>query len=225
MSFPLLLGVGVLFGVGLGFFVQRAGLCIAAGMVEIFLGQGKRILRMLTLIFAITSVGFMASSYWSPELGLKPIGEIRGYGFYNVLGGALFGAGIILSGGCILGTLRQIGEGNLIFLVVMLAFLPGMALVIHVVNPLLSHGYDSQRIVLPALTGIPAPLLTGGLASAALLCFYRLRRRSRGLGATLRDAPQETLRVKRTPEPAPEPSVQVSGDSKAREDERVRRAS
>lgn len=222
MSFSLLLGLGLVFGLGFGFFVQRAGLCIAAGLVEIFLGRGRRILRMLTLIFAITSVGFLTSSYMHPDLGLKPIGQIRGYGFYNILGGILFGAGITLSGGCILGTLRQIGEGNLTFVVVMLAFAPGMALVVHVINPLLAHGYDPQRIVLPTLTGIPAPYLTAVLASAALLGLHRLRRRSRSGRPAAQDASSQTPRA-----PLPQPfskTAEVSSNPEGPEGDGVRRA-
>ena len=36
------------FGIGFGFCVQRAGLCFAHGLGEIFVGRAKRIIRMLT---------------------------------------------------------------------------------------------------------------------------------------------------------------------------------
>ena len=127
MSFGLLIAIGVLFGVGFGYCVQRSGLCFAQGLAEVYLGRGKRILRLFTVIFIVTSAGFLLSGYLSPADGLKPVGLLRGHGLLNLLSGLLFGAGIALSGGCILGTLRQLGEGNLTYLVVLLAFAPAGA--------------------------------------------------------------------------------------------------
>ena len=163
-----MLWIGFLFGIGFGFFVQRAGLCFAHGLGEIFMGKGKRIVRYFLLIFAITGTGFLLSGALSPSLGLKPVGEIRGYGFYNIVSGMIFGAGIALNGGCILGTLRQMGEGNLTFLVVFVSFIPGMALVVFGLNPLLEKGYQAQKILLPNLLGAPAAVVMGVLVLAAL---------------------------------------------------------
>ena len=177
MPFYVLATLGVLFGIGFGFFVQRSGLCFAHGLGEIYIGRGKRILRLFLIVFAITSVGFLLSGYVSPSLGLKPIGELRGHGFYNVLSGVLFGAGIALSGGCILGTLRQIGEGNLTFLIVLVCFIPGLALVVYGLNPLLERGYDAQKILLPDLLGVAAPYMTATLATAAIICLLLIRNR------------------------------------------------
>ncbi|MES9961368.1 MAG: YeeE/YedE thiosulfate transporter family protein [Sedimenticola sp.] len=180
MSFTLLLLVGLFFGVGFGFFTQRAGLCFAHGLGEIFIGKGKRILRMFLTIFIITGIGFLLTGYLHPELGLKPVGQIRGFGFYNLLAGIFFGFGIFLNGGCVLGTLRQIGEGNMAYVITMLSFIPGMLVVTHVLNPLLSEGYSTQQVLLPELLGIPAPYVMGALALASLVWFLRIRRRKGG---------------------------------------------
>ncbi len=175
--------VAFLFGIGFGYLVQRAGLCFAHGLGEIFIGKGKRICRMFVVIFVITCLGFWLSSiiladgsiFGAIKLGLKPIGHIRGYGFYNLAAGMLFGAGIALNGGCILGTLRQIGEGNLTFLVVFVSFIPGMALVVYKLDPLLKDGYFIQKIVLPKLFGAPAGYVVGVAVIAALGWFWALR--------------------------------------------------
>ncbi len=110
MSLELFLLVGFLFGMGFGFFVQRSGLCFAVGLGELFSGRWKRIVRFFLIIFIITNIGFLLSGVFFGDLGLKPIGLLRGYGLYNILSGMFFGAGILLNGGCILGTLRQIGR-------------------------------------------------------------------------------------------------------------------
>ena len=179
MSFEILITCGFLFGIGFGFCVQRAGLCFSAGLAEVFLGHGKRIERILAIILAITFIGFLASGYLNPSLGLKPIGHIRGYGFYNLLAGLIFGAGMLLSGGCILGTLRQIGEGNLTFIVVLAAFIPGMAFVVHVLNPLLGPGYAVQKPLLSELLGVGAPYISIFFAAGALVWFAALSKRRR----------------------------------------------
>lgn len=168
MAFLKLILVGFLFGIGFGYFVQRAGLCFAHGLGEIFMGKGKRICRLFVVIFVITSVGFLVSGYLVPGLGLKTIGHIRGYGFYNLLSGLLFGAGIALNGGCILGTMRQIGEGNMTFLIVFLCLIPGMALIVYVLDPLLESNYAVQKWLVPDLIGVPAPWVTGVLTISAI---------------------------------------------------------
>lgn len=145
--------ISFLFGIGFGFFVQRAGLCFAHGLGEIFIGKPKRILRMFLVIFIITMLGFYLSSFINPDLGFRPIGQIRGYGFWNIISGILFGAGIMMNGGCILGTLRQFGEGNLLFLVVFLSFIPGMAIVEFFLKPLLKLNEGQTNFVLPSLLG------------------------------------------------------------------------
>lgn len=179
MSFEVLILTGFAFGIGFGYFVQRAGLCFAHGLGEIFVGKGKRICRLFIVIFVITAAGFLLSGYISPRLGLKTIGQIRGYGLYNILSGIFFGAGIFLNGGCILGTLRQMGEGNLLFLVVLISFIPGMALVVHVIDPLLQDGYDVQKALVPNMMGVAAPYVTGVSVLGCVAWFLAIRRRRR----------------------------------------------
>jgi uncharacterized membrane protein YedE/YeeE len=143
------------FGICFGFLVQKAGFCISFGFGEIFSGKGKRFLRMMLVVIIISTIGFFVSSYINPSLGLKPIGELRGFGFWNLASGFLFGAGISVAGGCILGTLRQLGEGNIHFLIVLLSFIPGMYLVVNVLNPILKDGYGVKKIILPDIINVP----------------------------------------------------------------------
>ncbi|EKD27004.1 MAG: hypothetical protein ACD_79C00937G0003 [uncultured bacterium] len=135
-----------LFGIGFGFFVQRAGFCFAQGFASMFTGKSKRIMNMWFVILIITTLGFT-------YLGLKPVGEIRGYGFFNLLSGVIFGIGISISGGCILGSLRQLGEGNLFYLIVLLSMIPGMWLQTKVIDPILTLKYDVKKVVVPELFG------------------------------------------------------------------------
>ncbi len=162
----------LLFGIGFGYFIQRGGICFSHGLAEIFLGKGKRIMRIFLVIFTITSIGFLASGFFYPELGLKPVGQIRGFGFFNILSGMIFGAGIMLCGGCILGTLRQIGEGNLFFIAVLLSFIPGMFLVTKVINPVLEKGYRVEKFLLPDIFQVNQMVLTVVLVIMSVFLFF-----------------------------------------------------
>ncbi len=179
MTFPMLALAFFAFGIALGFCVQRAGLCFAQGFAELFVGRRYRMLRLTFIIIAVTALGFYLSTHYSPVHGLKPVGVIRGYGFFNLLAGIIFGAGVLLNGGCILGTLRQIGEGNLHFLIALICFAPGMAFVVHVVNPLLEKGYATQKLLLPNLLDLPAAYVSAGLVVLTLLGFVLLNRKAK----------------------------------------------
>ena len=176
------------FGIGFGFCVQRSGLCFAHGLGEIFIGRAKRIVRLFTVIFIITAIGFLVASLIDPGTGpkdpghsLRMIGQIRGYGFYNLLAGMIFGAGIFLNGGCILGTLRQLGEGNLTFLVVFVSFIPGMALVVFVLNDILGPAYDVKGKLLPQMLNINNAAdywyVTAALVLACVVWFIAIGKR------------------------------------------------
>lgn len=173
MSFLTLCIIGFLFGIGFGFFVQRSGLCFAQGLGEIFMGKGKRIIRLFAIILLITVTGFLVSGYVSKSLGFQSVGQIRGEGFFNIFAGILFGLGIVLNGGCVFGTLRQLGEGNLTFLVVLLSFIPGMALVVYGIDPLLQKNYAVKKILLSELFGTsPSSVAIVLIVAAVLMLIY-----------------------------------------------------
>jgi hypothetical protein len=160
MSFKVYL-IGIIFGIGMGYFVQRASLCFSVGIGEFFSGRGKNITQMFLIIFAVTALGFIA-------IGIKPVGQIRGYGLFNVLSGMFFGAGIIMSGGCILGSLRQLGEGNLSYLLVILAMIPGMAVVVYAIDPILTSWYKNQQLSIGQALQLPNYIIVTPLIIAAL---------------------------------------------------------
>ena len=81
----------------------------------------------------------------------RPVGQIRGYGFYNILSGFLFGLGFMIAGSCVLGTLYKLGEGLLANIFIPVGWIIGMAFVVYVVNPYLSDVYDVKTPLLPEL--------------------------------------------------------------------------
>jgi len=162
--------IGFLFGIGFGYFVQRGGICFAHGLGEIFTGKGRRIWTIFLVIFIITSIGFFF-------IGSKTVGQIRGLGLYNILSGMIFGAGIVLCGGCILGTLRQLGEGNLLFLITLVFFIPGMALTVFLLNPMLESTYNVMHKSLWEIVGLGAPLVLSILVVSAIVGLFVLHKK------------------------------------------------
>ncbi len=136
-----LISLCILFGIGFGFFAQRAGLCIVTGITEIFMGKGKRFLALISVIVIICAIGFSI-------LGLKPAGELRCFGIYNLLAGIIFGIGIFISGGCITGSMIKVGEGNISSIIVLLSMIPGMALSVYVITPLIKNSFFSKKLLL-----------------------------------------------------------------------------
>ena len=54
------------------------------------------------------------------------------------------------------------------FLIVFISFIPGIALVVYGLNPLLEANYHVEKIILPELLGVAAPIVTAVLIVGAI---------------------------------------------------------
>lgn len=155
------------FGLVFGVIVQRMSFCLSTDLAQAFAGNYRRILTWFAVIFIITGLGFQL-------LGAKAVGQLRGYGLYNILSGIIFGIGIILSGGCVIGTLRRIGEGFLHSIVVFLAWLPGAAFTVYFLNNVLGPTYHipKKMPLLGDLLGIENIVIYGILAALLAVVLY-----------------------------------------------------
>jgi uncharacterized membrane protein YedE/YeeE len=169
--------VGFLFG----FLLQKGDLCGSSAMSEVLLFRDARKLAGLWVAIAASMVGFAAIE----RLGwvvLKPKPLLWASW---IVGGAIFGAGTVLAGGCISGCLYKAGAGNLNSM----AALAGMPLGIAVVEHgslrsthvwLKSHAVkaaDGGPVTLSSLTGLPYWLLALLFAGATLAVALWLRRK------------------------------------------------
>jgi len=68
----------------------------------------------------------------------------------------------------------------LTFLIVFFSFIPGMALIVYGIDPLLKQGYHIQKILLPELLGVPAGIITGVLVLLALWGLKYLQPQEKG---------------------------------------------
>ncbi len=172
--------VGFLFG----FFLQKGDLCGSSAMSEVFVFRDARKLAGVWVAIAVSMVGFAIIA----ELGwvvLKPKPLIWASA---LVGGAIFGAGTVLAGGCISGCLYKAGAGNLNSMAALIGMPLGIAIVEH--GPLnrmhlwlkgqVIPAADGGPVTLSSVTGLPYWLLALLIAGATVAIAWRLRRRRTG---------------------------------------------
>ncbi len=160
--------VGFLFG----FFLQKGDLCGSSAMSEVLLFRDARKLAGLWVAIVVSMVGFAVLE----RLGwvtLKPKPLLWAS---MLVGGAIFGAGTVLAGGCISGCLYKAGGGNLNSMAAVVGMPLGLAMVEH--GPLNGahlwlKGYvvraaDGGPVTLSSLTGLPYWWLALAFAAATL---------------------------------------------------------
>jgi hypothetical protein len=111
------LGTGLLFG----YVIQRGGFCLTRAVSNVVLTGDATILRayVLALLVAIVGVQILTAT-GVVDIPIRPLHWLS-----NVLGGLLFGVGMILSGGCSGSTWYRVGEGAVGAWVVLLGFAIG----------------------------------------------------------------------------------------------------
>jgi uncharacterized protein len=128
-SFPRL-ALFWLFGLALGFVLQRSRVCFVSAVSNCVLFRDTRLLEGILGGLFIATAGFAFIMYRlvpDPSSGAIPLAAIISpFGWHLALGGVMFGFGMLLAGGCIVGNLYRIGEGGLPALTAFLGVLLGM---------------------------------------------------------------------------------------------------
>ena len=119
-----------LFGMAFGFALQRSRFCFASAFRDLFLLQQGRTMRAILGGMAVATLGFslvMSNMTPNPALGiLPPDAHVVPLGWHTVVGGILFGLGIVIAGGCVSGALYRMGEGYVASWVAMGGILAGL---------------------------------------------------------------------------------------------------
>ena len=117
------LGIFMLFGLVFGFILQRSGFCMTASFRDWFTTGGGRLARGVIVAIAVAMLGFSILV----ATGLKqPF--VLPVGWHTLVGGYLFGLGMVLAGGCATGTLFRIGEGSVQLMFALLGAVLGASL-------------------------------------------------------------------------------------------------
>jgi len=155
------LGVGLIFG----FILQRGRFCVNTAFRDIIFINDLTLFRAYLLSVAVAMVGanlledMGLLTVLNPETGMRETAELGRQAFApvaNILGGYLFGMGIVLAGGCGSGILYRVGEGLLAAWMAVLGFFMGITLTIH---GWLSPIYKYLRGIKVEIGGKNAPAL------------------------------------------------------------------
>lgn len=144
-------GVFLLFGVAFGVIFQRSRLCLVRAFREPFMSGDAEHTRAAALALAISTLGFTILKF----ADLKDRGDwvFPAAGLGAVAGGALFGVGMTLAGGCGAGAIWRAGEGQLKLWAALATFALGASLTRLALTASGAGGRLGAAVFLPDLLG------------------------------------------------------------------------
>jgi uncharacterized membrane protein YedE/YeeE len=167
--------IGFLFG----FFLERADLCGASAFSEVVLTRDARKLGGIWILIAVSMLTFAAgSSLGWISLNPKPLIWAN-----YLVGGVLFGAGMVLAGGCVSGTLFKAGQGNLNSMAALVSIPIGVAAVetgpakglLRYLKGSVIPNSEGGAVTLTSLTGLSYATLAVVFAALTLAVVLLLR--------------------------------------------------
>jgi len=160
----------LLCGLGLGYILQRSRFCIASAYTDLFLFKDGTLFRALLVFIFVSSVGFFLV-----ELSPNREGFVVALGWPTILGGLLFGCGMVLAGGCAAGTIMRLGEGYILFIPALLGLIIGSTLGSFHYPFWHSSPYAKYAVFLPDLVGWAGALSLQILILSVLWLFIKKR--------------------------------------------------
>ena len=171
-----------------GFLMHRSDFCMAGAFRDLFLFGDSPLMRPLVLLVSFSALLF--------ELG-RANGLLPYYPFpwfappslTNLFGGVLFGVGMVLAGGCVVGVLYKLGSGNLLAGIAFLGLLAGGAVYAEI-HPLwirvaAAGRFAGEARTLPQWIGSSSSVMIWvvGMAGVLLCIWWGWRGRFRTLHA------------------------------------------
>lgn len=163
-------------GWGAGFVMHRSDFCMTGMFRDLFLFRSTFMLRILGLLIVVTMVLFEGARLlgWLVPYPFPLLGPLS---LASILGGLLFGIGMVLAGGCVVGSLYKMGAGSVLSAIAVLGLIAGSALYAEV-HPWWAALARATAILpgkatLPQMLGVAPTLL---IAPAAVVMAYALYR-------------------------------------------------
>lgn len=151
-----LLGLAELFGAVFGMLIQRGQICFTSGLRDLWLTGRGTLAKAIILGMAIQTVGTAIFIF----KGAGPIIHWASPG--ALIGGVLFGVGIVIAGGCETGWMYRLMEGQVQFVAVGIGNIVG--------STILAYGWDHWGIFNALVKGAPEVNLISSLGwSGALI--------------------------------------------------------
>lgn len=162
------LGIAMLCGIGFGLLIERAQICFTSAFRDLWITGRTHMAKAIILGMAVSTLGIF--SY--VQLGVEP--KILWAGPNAVIGGLLFGFGIVLAGGCETGWMYRAVEGQIHYWWVGLGNIIGATLLAYYWDdfaPALATNYDKVNLLetFGPMGGLLVTYLMLALAFAAML--------------------------------------------------------
>jgi uncharacterized protein len=180
----------VALGLALGFLLQRGRFCLNSGFRDIIFLDNLTAFRGYLLAVVVAMVGanliqdmglLIASSSRTGEIIQVALPRQNFVPLANILGGFLFGVGMVLVGGCASGIIYRLGEGQTGAIIAIIGFFFGVAMTTNGVFSSLHRYLGSFSVEIggisnPALwhlfsPGMTAKWLSIGVVAVAILAF------------------------------------------------------
>lgn len=123
----IIMPTGLVLGLLAGFFMHRSDFCVAGMFRDAFLFNNIGKLAPVFLVFLVSMATFELARL-AKLLSPYPFPLIGSPSAANLIGGLIFGFGMVLAGGCVVGTLYKIGAGSMLSMVAFVGILLGSAL-------------------------------------------------------------------------------------------------
>jgi uncharacterized protein len=174
------LGLGILFG----FALQRGRFCMNSAFRDILLMRDFTVFKAVAIAIVIQMVGFEILAL-TGVISLSPKPLLWGA---NIVGGVLFGVGMVVAGGCASGITYRVGEGMVGAMSAVLGFsLAGLATSAGLLKPISSYlqtttkvmTADDKSLTLANVLGLPHYVVAFGLAAIIVVIwlYFGLRNR------------------------------------------------
>ena len=112
---------GLIMGSIFGFILQRGRFCMNSAFRDIIVLKDYKLMKSVVVAWLVSMIGFSIMAFSGIiTLNPKPLVPMA-----NIIGGLIFGAGMVLGAGCASGTTYRVGEGMMGSLVALLGFMIG----------------------------------------------------------------------------------------------------
>ncbi|NJD57334.1 MAG: YeeE/YedE family protein [Nitrospirae bacterium] len=171
--------MGLAAGLASGVVMHRSDFCIAGMFRDLILFRKAVMIRMLFLL-VITSMILFEIARQAGFLPLYPFPLLYPPTPANLIGGFLFGIGMVLAGGCVVGTLYRMGAGSVLSAVAFGGLIGGSALYAEV-HPSWSAFVKATtffpgKITIAQVSGVDPIIPLAAVSAAGLFVLFRWQR-------------------------------------------------
>lgn len=160
-------------GLGFGLVLQRARFCFTASLRDPSLTGSTSVTRAVLVGIGLATIGFTAIKFHAFQAGGESnlnMVNVSAIGVPLLIGGLLFGIGMVIAGGCASGTLMRTGEGFTMQLIALLFFVIGSLWGAHDVGAFWGKlNTNAPKIFLPDIFGWVGAIAVQG---AIILLLY-----------------------------------------------------